>query len=83
MVCLQIRVIGFGKEASENSYSLCVDVNEKVSYVLEYLQKNFNIVFDLDEVMVLCNDKQIYIDEPIPEDCSVLTVFPLALGGLM
>lgn len=82
MICLQVRIIGFIKDSNEKIHSLCIDANEKVAHILEYLEKEFNITFDLDEVMILCNDRQVYVDEPIPGGCDILTVFPLALGGL-
>lgn len=82
MVCLQISIIGFGKDVDKKTFNLCVDIDTKVSYILEYLKRNFNMVFDPDEVMILCDDKQVYVDEPIPKECNVLVIFPLALGGI-
>lgn len=80
MLCLKIRMIGF-KNLKEAMYDLCINEDEKILHVLKYINDYFGIALEPDEIIAICNDKQIYIDEPIPKECKILILFPLALGG--
>lgn len=80
MLCIKIRVTGF-RNIKINSHVICIDKDKKLFQVLDMLKEKFNIEIDQDEIMAMCNDKQIYLDEYIPNDCDIITLFPLALGG--
>lgn len=80
MLCLKLRITGFKNIKEE--YELCINEDEKVLQILEHIKSKFNISLDSGEVMVVCNDKQIYLDEVVPKECKSLTIFPLAFGGM-
>lgn len=80
MLCLRIRVAGFGNTKREQ-YEVCVEGDVKVSNLLEEVKKVANLQLNQDEIMIVCNDRQIYLEEYVPKDCETLVLFPLALGG--
>ncbi|MEM1644257.1 MAG: hypothetical protein QXL96_00060 [Ignisphaera sp.] len=49
--------------------------------MIELVENKLGLKFNLDEIMILCDDKQIYVEEPLPSNCRDLIIFPLALGG--
>lgn len=69
-----IRFVGFhgGKHVKE--VEVCGDtrIRDVIGMVLDR---------NVDEVMVVCGSKQLYLDDYIPPDCSELDVYPLASGG--
>jgi len=72
---IMIKLVGFygGKHVRE--VEVCDDARIK-DVVGMALNRS------IDEVMVVCNSKQLYPDDYIPSDCRELTVYPLASGGV-
>lgn len=81
MICINIRIIGFRAVSDKELYKICVNVDDKVLRVIELIENKLGLKFNLDEIMILCDDKQIYAEEPLPSNCRDLIIFPLALGG--
>jgi len=72
---------GFAGLSVEKKHEVCADNNLKVQYVIEQVEKNTGMHIDRDEIMIMCNDRQLYIDENVPNECMEILIFPLALGG--
>jgi len=45
------------------------------------VKKVLNLSFDEDEIMIVCNDKQLYLDDSIPSECDEIELYPLVHGG--
>ncbi|ADM27146.1 hypothetical protein Igag_0298 [Ignisphaera aggregans DSM 17230] len=76
---MKIRLIGF----SGQKYSLDIEhiESETIRDIVTRVKKVLNLSFDDDEIMVVCNDKQLYLDDPIPSGCNEIELYPLAHGG--
>lgn len=79
MICLKIKVIGFSS-VGEKVLDVCIE-NNNVSSILNIIKNHIDVHIDPEEVIIICNDKQLYPDEKLPSDCNTLILFPLALGG--
>jgi hypothetical protein len=74
--------VGFPEVRSGlNTIELCVNEGVNVLQVLNKVKEDYGIKFEFDEIVIVCNDKQLYIDEGVPQNCEELMIFPLALGG--
>ncbi|HID80143.1 MAG TPA: hypothetical protein EYP48_00290 [Ignisphaera sp.] len=69
-----IRLVGFygDKHVRELEIHDEVKVKDIVGRVLD----------NVDEVMVICGSKQLYLDDIVPYDCRELDIYPLASGGM-
>ncbi|MEM1682626.1 MAG: hypothetical protein QXG46_00180 [Ignisphaera sp.] len=79
MKCLAIKIIGF-KNIKEKTLEICSE-SRKISTILDITKKHIDIEIAQEELMIICDNKQLYLDEEVPEECKVLMLFPLALGG--
>lgn len=79
MKCLAIKIVSF-KNIGEKTLEICSESRE-VSTILNIIKKQIDIEMVQEELMVVCDNKQLYLDEEVPEECKVLMLFPLALGG--
>ncbi len=76
---VEIRLIGF----NGRKYSLNIEYigGETIKDIIAKVKKAINLSFNDDEIMIVCNDKQLYLDDPIPSKCSEIELYPLAHGG--
>jgi hypothetical protein len=83
MTCIRLRIIGLHetKEKELSLNNICVDGKVNVLQVLDKVRNDIKIMFEFDEIMIICNNKQLYVNDEIPQDCKELIMFPLALGG--
>jgi hypothetical protein len=83
MTCIRLRIIGLNetKEKELSLNNICVDGKVNVLQVLDKVRNDIKIMFEFDEIMIICNNKQLYVNDEIPQDCKELIMFPLALGG--
>lgn len=79
MKCLAIKIMGF-KNIKEKTLEICSE-SRKISTILDITKKHIDIEIAQEELMIICDNKQLYLDEEVPEECKVLMLFPLALGG--
>jgi len=49
--------------------------------IIAKVKRVLNLSFDDDEIMIVCNDKQLYLDDSIPSECDEIELYPLAHGG--
>lgn len=70
-----IKFVGFHGGKYVKEVEVCGDARIK-DVIGMVLDRSF------DEVMVVCNSKQLYPDDYIPSDCRELDVYPLASGGM-
>lgn len=83
MICVNIKIIGFrdSMKSGLNLNKICVDEKNNVLDILKHVEESSKIVLEPDEIMIICDDKQLYVNDKIPLDCKELLIFPLALGG--
>lgn len=81
MICVDVRIIGLRGVSENEQYKICVESYNTVSDVIKLIENKLGYRFNLDEIMVICNDKQVYVEETLPPSCRNLVIFPLALGG--
>lgn len=83
MMCLNIRIIGFRRTGDNeiNISNVCVSEKSKIIQILNNLKEDLKIMLELDDIMIICNNKQLYIDDEIPQDCKEILIFPIAPGG--
>ncbi|MEM1559936.1 MAG: hypothetical protein QW775_06325 [Ignisphaera sp.] len=81
MICVDVRIIGLRRVSEKELYKICVESYNTVSDVIKIIESKLGYRFNLDEIMIVCNDKQVYVEETLPSSCENLVIFPLALGG--
>ena len=79
MTSVKIRLFGF--DGSSKVIDIAVHSNITVREIISNVIKMLNLKIDNDEVLILCNGRQLYPDDVLPINCMELELFPLALGG--
>ncbi len=77
---IRVKLFGFGGK-NRMVVEVVVHSNVAVRDVVANIIKMLDLEVDYDEVMVLCNGVQVYLDDVLPNNCSELELFPLAFGG--
>lgn len=79
IVSIKIRLFGFS--GSSRVIDLVIHSNATIKEIITSVIKMLNLKVNYDEVLVLCNGRQLYLDDVLPINCMELEFFPLALGG--
>ncbi|MEM0048095.1 MAG: hypothetical protein QXT53_08195 [Ignisphaera sp.] len=76
-----VKLIGF-KDLQNRYLEILLDEDSTVSQLVnKFLQMASVSEMNGDEIMVMCNNKQLYPDDKVPEDCQTIELFPFASGG--
>lgn len=76
---IRVHLIGFG--GTKSSLNIEYFGYEHIRDIIAKVKNVMNLSFDDDEIMAVCNDKQLYLDDNIPSECDELVLYPLAHGG--
>jgi len=74
---VKIVLLGFSSKLKDKELEVDIEMNALVRDVINRLSH----IVDPDEIMIICNNKQLYLDDVIPENCRSLEIYPLAHGG--
>lgn len=77
---MHIRVYLIGFDGKKRSLNIEYLGYESIRDIIAKVKSMINIRFD-DEIMIICNNKQLYLDDLIPNECNELELYPLAHGG--
>lgn len=76
-----VKLIGF-KDLQNRYLEILLDEDSTISQLVnKFLQMESVPEMNGDEIMVMCNNKQLYPDDKVPEDCQTIELFPFASGG--
>ncbi|MEL9939920.1 MAG: hypothetical protein QW348_01880 [Ignisphaera sp.] len=76
-----VKPIGF-KDLQDRYMEILLDENSTISQLVnKFLQVMSVSEMNGDEIIVMCNNKQLYPDDKVPEDCQTIELFPFASGG--
>uniref|UniRef100_A0A7C4FCU8 MoaD/ThiS family protein n=1 Tax=Ignisphaera aggregans TaxID=334771 RepID=A0A7C4FCU8_9CREN len=82
---MQVKVRLAGFRGFPKPVTISIQLSEergKIADVIKEAFKHLDIVVEEDEVLVICDDKMLYLDDEIPASCEELELYPLARGGL-
>jgi hypothetical protein len=82
---MQVKVKIAGFRGLPKPLAINIQLNEEerkvVDVVIKEVFKRLNITIEEDEVLIICNDKMLYLDDEIPTSCEEIELYPLARGG--
>jgi hypothetical protein len=82
---MQVKVKIAGFRGLPKPLAINIQLNEEerkvVDVVIKEVFKRLNITVEEDEVLIICNDKMLYLDDEIPTSCEEIELYPLARGG--
>jgi hypothetical protein len=82
---MQVKVKIAGFRGFPKPLAINIQLNEEerkvVDVVIKEVFKRLNITVEEDEVLIICNDKMLYLDDEIPTSCEEIELYPLARGG--
>ncbi|MEM2262234.1 MAG: hypothetical protein QXK24_07270 [Ignisphaera sp.] len=78
-VPIKVKLFGLGDKG--RILEVVVQESSTIRDIVAMVVKGLTLEIDYDEVMVLCNEVQLYPDDMLPKNCTELEFFPLALGG--
>jgi|UniRef100_A0A7J3YTM4 hypothetical protein len=82
---MQVRVRLVGFRGFPKPVTISIQLSEergKIADVIKEAFKHLDIVVEEDEVLIICDDKMLYLDDEIPTSCEEFELYPLARGGL-
>jgi hypothetical protein len=80
---VKVKIAGFRDLPKPLAINIQLNEEERkvVDVVIKEVFKRLNITIEEDEVLIICNDKMLYLDDEIPTSCEEIELYPLARGG--
>jgi len=77
---ITIRIKGF-RGITKNTVEIETGEGDSIRRVINLLATKIGFNIDASEILVVCNNTMLYLDDPIPKECNQIEIYPLALGG--
>jgi hypothetical protein len=77
---ITIRIKGF-RGITRDVVEIEAGEGDSIRRIINLLATKIKFDIDVSEILVVCNNTMLYLDDPIPRDCNQIEIYPLALGG--
>ncbi|MCI4435236.1 MAG: hypothetical protein JHC33_00290 [Ignisphaera sp.] len=77
---ITIRIKGF-RGITRNTVEIETDEGDSIRRIINLLTTKIGFNIDASEILVVCNNTMLYLDDSIPKECNQIEIYPLALGG--
>jgi hypothetical protein len=77
---ITIRIKGF-RGITRDVVEIETGEGDSIRRIINLLATKIKFNIDASEVLVICDNTMLYLDDPIPKECDQIEIYPLALGG--